>query len=137
MAVRLGPERSHRRSDPVARHLPAQHQDLVAGWLNGVQYGLTFMAHDCYELGRQAYNSAYIQGIQRFDVLLRILRDDLIFFRSSNVPPFKITRLVNFRQPISHLQNGLAQMRRPVIFEYIIISRIFHETSDFPARPLT
>jgi len=24
--------------------------------------------------------SAYIQGIQRFDVLLRILRDDLIFF---------------------------------------------------------
>ena len=40
------------------------------------------------------------------------------FFRSSNVPPFKITRLVNFRQPISHLQNGLAQMRRPVIFEY-------------------
>mgnify|MGYP006902995324 FL=1 len=27
------------------------------------------------------------------------------------MPPFKITRLVNFRQPISHRQNGLAQMR--------------------------
>ena len=31
--------------------------DLTHGKLNGVSYGTTLSAHDCFELGRQHYNS--------------------------------------------------------------------------------
>ena len=62
--------------------------------------------------------SAYIQGIQRFDVLLRILRDDLIFFAVQMCHRSKLQDWWTLDSQYRISKNGLAQMRRPVIFEY-------------------
>jgi len=53
------------------------------------------------------------------------------FFRSSNVPPFKITRLVNFRQPISHLQKRLGSNEKTGNF-WVSFPEFFMRHRTFP-----